>query len=533
VDEFRAADRPHLQRLIGAWGVVADFCFGDLLLFVPEGPRGPNGVPSAFTVIGQVRPTTSQTLYLDDLVGRIVPVGDRPLLADCFVTGEIRHGQNFTLAGSGDGSAPGARVEYIPVRRRRSNGELRTIGVLTRELAIDAARRPGRLERVYLEVFDRIAEMVAAGLFPFDVTDEETPTDPPRVGDGVIAIDATRVVTYASPNAMSALHRLGLSVNAEGRSLGSLGVGLAVAEACFTSRTSVTSEIERVAVSGDGRVIVALAAMPLLRPSSARPGASSGGGAGISGAPGVPGVPGVPASPEVTGAVVLLRDVSDLRRRDRLLVTKDATIREVHHRVKNNLQTISALLRLQGRRTSSDEARTAIEESARRIRVIALVHETLSRDVRDAVPFDDIVRPLVRMVEDSLVSPERPVRIRVEGSIGDLAPETATPLAVVLTELVQNAVEHGYPAGDGPDAGNVGNVVVHLARTDTELVVEVSDDGVGLPDGFVLASSKSLGLSIVRTLITTELGGAIAFRTESGTVAELRVPLLADPRVRR
>ena len=77
------------------------------------------------------------------------------------------------------------------------------------------------------------------------------------------------------------------------------------------------------------------------------------------------------------GALILLRDVTDLRRRDRMLMSKDATIREIHHRVKNNLQTIAALLRLQGRRLDSPEARQAIKESERRIRSIAIVHETL------------------------------------------------------------------------------------------------------------------------------------------------------------
>jgi two-component sensor histidine kinase len=86
-------------------------------------------------------------------------------------------------------------------------------------------------------------------------------------------------------------------------------------------------------------------------------------------------------------------------RRDRLLVSKDATIREIHHRVKNNLQTISSLLRLQGRRLREPSAIAAIEESVRRIRSIALVHETLSREVGDDVPFRDVIRPLVRMVE--------------------------------------------------------------------------------------------------------------------------------------
>src|SRR5207253_5321725 len=97
-----------------------------------------------------------------------------------------------------------------------------------------------------------------------------------------------------------------------------------------------------------------------------------------------------------SGALVLMRDVTDLRRRDRLLLSKDATIREVHHRVKNNLQTISSLLRIQGRRLEHEEAKLAIEESVRRIRSIALVHETLSRAAGEELEFDEILRQLTR-----------------------------------------------------------------------------------------------------------------------------------------
>ena len=162
----------------------------------------------------------------------------------------------------------------------------------------------------------------------------------------------------------------------------------------------------------------------------------------------------------VTGALVLMRDISELRRRDRLLLSKDATIREIHHRVKNNLQTISSLLRLQGRRLSSPEAKAAIEESVRRIRSIALVHETLSHEAGDDVPFIEIVRPLVRMVEEGLISPEHPIRFRVDGDAGTLPAPVATSLAVVLTELLQNVVDHAYPGGPPEGAG----VVVRLAN---------------------------------------------------------------------
>src|SRR5262245_63910281 len=186
-----------------------------------------------------------------------------------------------------------------------------------------------------------------------------------------------------------------------------------------------------------------------------------------------------------------MRDVTDLRRRDRLRLSKDATIRELHHRVKNNLQTIAALLRLQGRRLDSEEAQEAIEESERRIRSIAIVHETLSRDAGDVVPFRDVVKPLVRSVEETVSTPDVKLRFEVEGDAGNLRGDVATALAVVLNELMQNAVDHAFPR-DGPDPSE-GSVLVRLTRLDHELVVEVNDDGVGLPARFTIGSSKGLG----------------------------------------
>jgi two-component sensor histidine kinase len=231
------------------------------------------------------------------------------------------------------------------------------------------------------------------------------------------------------------------------------------------------------------------------------------------------------AEGDVNGAIVLMRDISELRRRDRLLLSKDATIREIHHRVKNNLQTISSLLRLQGRRLESPEAKAAIEESVRRVRSIALVHEILSREAGEDVPFLDIVGDLARMAEEAFAIPERPIRVSIDGDPGAVPATIATPLAVVLNELLQNTADHAFPEGEGG-----GEVVMALRRDDDTLVIAVRDNGRGLPAGFDLDGASGLGLSIVRTLVRSELSGTISLEPPEGggpgTTATIHVPLV-------
>ena len=482
----------HLQRLVGAWSLLSDLCFADLLLFVPV-----VNAPGDFVILGQIRPTTSQTLYREDQVGNVFDYHDRPLVARAWELGEIIDGEvDLTPAGEV------ARVQCIPVRWKDS-----MLAVLTRESAPSVGRRPGDLERVYVEIFDRFARMITAGEFPFGAEETE-PDESPRVGDGVARLDASARVDFASPNFVSSLHRMGIHRNAQGAKLSELEFDESPVRAAFAIGLPITEEIER------RDVTLLVRCIPFLEHS------------------------------KVTGAVVLTRDVSDLRRRDAMLISKDATIREIHHRVKNNLQTISSLLRMHSRRVESPDARAALEESVRRVRSIALVHETLSAGATQDVDFVQIVKPLVRMVEEGLQSDERPVRLEVKGDAGELRAEIATPLAVVLTELLQNAVQHGYRTGDMADPSDdeprdedgkrpPGRVVVSFANDGSELVVQVRDDGVGLPAGFTLERPNpnldrpTLGLTIVRTLVTTDLGGTIEMRTDGGTVVELRLPVSA------
>ncbi len=163
-----------------------------------------------------------------------------------------------------------------------------------------------------------------------------------------------------------------------------------------------------------------------------------------------------------TGAIVLVRDVTELRRRERELITKDATIREVHHRVKNNLQTVAALLRMQSRRMKSEEALDALTEAMRRVSTIALVHESLLQGSQEAVHFDDVIDRCLRLAVDAasatvhreggtpqLTEAQVEVRTQKIGRVGSINAEDATPLALVVTELATNAVEHGLSETGG------------------------------------------------------------------------------------
>lgn len=465
-------DMAHLRRLMGSWGMLADMSFADLLLFVPVGAGGGR----AFAVLGQMRPSTSQTLHQEDLVGRIYPEEERPLLAKAFDLGAIVEGERA-------GVSPTVRLQCVPVRHR---GEV--VAVLARESAVAVGRRRGELERVYLGLFDRLAAMIVEGVFPF-ASAEAASEEYPRVSDGTMVLDERRRVSYVSPNAVNALHRMGVHTNAHGLRLGEMGLDETAVRRSFSTRLPVIEEIER-----RPDVVALLRCIPLLR--QGRP----------------------------TGALVLLRDVTDLRRRDRLLLSKDATIREIHHRVKNNLQTISSLLRLQARRLDSDEGRVALGQAEIRVRSIAVVHEILSRGTGDQVPFGDIVRALVRMAEDGVVAPY-PVRFGVTGDVGELPADVATPLAVVLSELLQNAVAHGFPADGTPPCSGEGLVELALVHEDDLLAVKVRDNGTGLTPEVELETTRSLGLSIVRDLVKTQLRGSFDLVADGGTLAEVRIPL--------
>lgn len=468
--ELTAANLDRLTALTSEWSLISDLALSDLVLWLPTWNDG------GFVAGAHVRPATAPTTIPQDIVGSFV-ARTRSRVLDRSVT------LRATIA-ERDARAPlvPAEVEAVPIVHDDN-----IIAVIERRASV-GSRPIGRLETVYLQSADDLLAMVQHGQFPDLEFISETEA-PPRAGDGLVRLDSKGKVIFASPNAQSAYHRLGLAVDIEGSQLAAMTTKLA-------HRPGPVDEAVAVVASGraaggvevdNGVATLTLRSLPLQRDG------------------------------ESIGALVLVRDVTDLRRRERALLTKDATIREVHHRVKNNLQTVAALLRLQARRSDHPDAKEALNEAVRRVAAIGIVHETLATTGAsdESVHFDSIIDRLLGQVREFF--PSSALTLERRGSAGELSTRVATPLAVVLTELLYNAIEHGVPTG--------GRVIVQAERQDTEFKISVIDDGF---PGINEHAQDGLGLQIVRTLVADELRGRVTFERSENNSGTAVVIVLSE-----
>jgi two-component system, sensor histidine kinase PdtaS len=473
--DLSEGDHHWLKLLVSEWQLLADLSFSDLVLWVRDHD------PNVFWAAAQIRPFTGITSLFDDVIGDLIAYSPEHLVSEAFLSGEMVQTSERKL----QAGLP-VDTHAIPVKLAD-----RVIAVVEQHTSQLGVRAPSSLEKAYVEAGAELARMITLGAFPIP-SDATHPAFSPRVGDGFIRLDPAGDVTYASPNALSAYRRLGLRGDLIGEHLATLTAELLPTgpdpvddsvQSVLSGRTARRSEL----VSGEAHLMVRV--LPL---ADGR---------------------------ERVGTVVLCRDVSDLRSKERELVTKDATIREIHHRVKNNLQTVAALLRMQARRIDSPEAKVALTDAMSRVASIAIVHETLSQTFDEIVEFDAVADELLQMVGDVSASWGGVSAIR-EGSFGLLSADVATSLAMIISELCQNAVEHGL-------AHQSGEVRVAPSRFDRRLRMEISDDGQGLPPGFDWHASRSLGLSIVNTLVA-EMEGSFQLGSRPagpGTQAVVEIPL--------
>jgi two-component system, sensor histidine kinase PdtaS len=202
------------------------------------------------------------------------------------------------------------------------------------------------------------------------------------------------------------------------------------------------------------------------------------------------------------------------------LMVRSAIIQEMHHRVKNNLQQVASLLRLQMHYVGQRSVEQVLSESLNRILAIASVHELLSREDLDTISARQIAESIMLATKQSLIAPNKHITFNVDGPDVLLPSSQATGLALILNEFVQNAIEHGF--GDGYNEGNI-TIVLHEDSGHVELLV--TNDGHLLPYDFDLTTTDSLGLQIVESLARGDLNGQFTLsRVDDHTCARLVFP---------
>ena len=470
---LKANEVEHLSELVAEWRLLADLSFADLLLWLPI-RRDEKSWPEGHLAIAQIRPTTAATVFAEDLVGTSINWGQRPLVDQALSEGEIVRDAKPEQVGQ-----IVIKEETIPVIL---NGKI--LAVISRHRNADLMRQPSKLELNYREIAHKIYKMVAEGNFPIRNSLYSSESSP-RVGDGLIRLDVNGTIFFASPNARSALSRVGFQKELEGENLGVVFSNLNKGDTQPTDESWQTmlngKSLRRTEYESQSSVLDILV-IPLTEGS------------------------------DRIGAIVLIHNITELRNRDRALLTKDATIKEIHHRVKNNLQTVSALLRLQSRRVTDPIASSALDEAVRRVASIALVHETLSNQSSEFVEFDLVLEQIIKNALD--LNP-RSIGYKKIGEFGSFDSKTATALSLVITELIHNALEHGLSeTGD--------QLMVEISKNGDQYLVSVCDNGSGLPEEFNIEKSANLGLQIANTLAKNELNGGINLvRVENLTRGEI------------
>ena len=465
-----------ISAVLADWQLVADSAFSDLVLWVPKG--------SSFEAMSHARPAGAPTLFYRDITGNAPRSDWAKQISKAWKTKQPAVGEGLERF---EGSA--SRISAYPVFAPNKTETSNPLAVITRHTNLGESRMPNKLQLNFVAIGDEMLNMIADGSFPTAEAGTAPKRGAPRAQDGLIRLDAAGRVLFASPNALSVFNSAGVDGELEGRLLSetvnALPSGFAQVDEglplILTGKGAWRSDVEF-----EGQT-VALRSIPLMSENVRN------------------------------GAIVLCRDVTQLRVRDRELITKDATIREIHHRVKNNLQTVASLLRIQTRQTKSEEVKDSLAQAMRRVSAIAVVHDVLSEGVDQEVSFDQIFRRILMLVPETAVSFHSNVKTEFEGSFGELPAERSTSLALVLTELVSNALEHGF--GEKP-----GVVKVLADRSKKLLRVEVEDDGIGLPEGKL---GSGLGTQIVKTLVESELRGKINWTSpiRGGTRVVLEIPL--------
>ena len=469
-----------IKRIIPNVNLLADLLHADVLLFARAGTH--------IEVIEHAQPSPVPSVYQDSQRGRRLRPDQVQPIARILFQGRQRH------------EVQGAVVGGVPILRevlsvRDSDG--RVVAALATETAMIEHERVRKRTGILRRALNRVRDLVAQGRLEGGETLGRL-----GLNDGMLIVDADGVIQYASSVAEGLYRLLGIVDMLERTQLSELDTNEYLAframetGVCLEQRVA---ELDRIWIKK---------AIPLV--AGENPGWTSR----------LPGTFGR----QPVGAIVMIQDVTLDVRKEQELKVKSAMIQEIHHRVKNNLQTITALLRLQSRRVTSEEASTALKEAVGRIMSVAVVHEFLSQDESSIINIREVCKRIVQEFVTGTLDPMKQIELTLEAEGQFLLPaQQATSCALIVNELIQNAVEHGFEHKDQ------GTIVVRLLQTDDSMAIEIEDTGEGLPEDFDPAKG-GLGLQIIRTLVRDDLKGQFTLEDDGGVRAVVSFPRWRPPR---
>ncbi|HEX6510923.1 MAG TPA: histidine kinase N-terminal domain-containing protein [Chloroflexota bacterium] len=457
--DLSAAEVTAIQSMACNLPVVADLSRADALIYC----RCTDG---ELIIVGEAKPWSVSAVHAEPMEGKRSDRGSEPVVFKCF-------DRQRPVQGHRPGTVMGATTtqDVFPFLY-----EDRMVAAVSFETNETVRNRHRRRSPVVLKAIGTLQEMLLQN--QLDVSNLSRTSE----RDALLVVDRAGHIQYMSGTAESLYQRLGFRANLLKRKIDELGVNEAAFFAAMQTRQACEFETH------EQDWIFIRKAVPLLQRD------------------------------ELKGVILGVTDVTEERKKEHELRIKSAMLQEVHHRVKNNLQTIAALLRMQARRLPENDGRTALMESVNRILSVAVVHEFLSHDETSEINIKEVSQSILREVTTGTMDPDKQLKIVLNGPSLRLPAQQATSCALIINELLQNAVEHGYAERDQ------GTIQINLNESAEETVIEIIDDGAGFPAGFELERDSNLGLQIVRTLVKEDLRGQLTFQNGQGVRARLSFP---------
>ncbi|MGB3964927.1 MAG: PAS domain-containing sensor histidine kinase [Tepidanaerobacteraceae bacterium] len=457
--DLRNEDIKIIEKMAEMLQIVADLTQADIFIDCVTKD------PDAAIVAAEAKPRTARSLYRFSVAGQLALRKNEPAVIRTMQTG-------FPTIGMRGISQEGVPIKQNVVPITNKSG--RTIGVLIMEQDITEQVSQEQKVKDLMETAEHLSETLFKVAFSEGKISNILP-------DGLLILDKNGEITYYNIAARDVFDRIGF----RGKEIKGKKIVDVLPELDF--RYDVLAE--QMYIETQIRVLnLAFTSVPLKS-----------------------------FDETAAGALMLIRDITEIRVKEKELMLQSVVIKEIHHRIKNNLQTVASLLRMQARRVDSEQTKKALHDSISRILSIAVVHEVLSKEGMDLVDVRSVLTHLIDMIIHNMVDHDRHITINLSCDSFTLFSRQATSLIMIVNELIHNALEHAFVNK------STGIINIEIKQKDNQVHLIVADNGVGFSKKDV-NQSKSLGLNIIRTLVEEDLKGSIDIIRQNGTTVQIRFP---------